>query len=91
MPKTKFHFMLHHLCKMRNEYTEYCYSVNKYPLLPSAKRARKSAENSNDDMSKDTGTTDEPEGENDKTVTGCSCHSGCQTRSCACRGTSGSQ
>ena len=24
-PKTKFHFMLHHLIKMRNRYTEYCY------------------------------------------------------------------
>ena len=24
-PKTMFHFMLHHLVKMRNRYTEYCY------------------------------------------------------------------
>jgi hypothetical protein len=24
-PKTKFHFMLHHLTKMRNKYTEHCY------------------------------------------------------------------
>ena len=44
MPKSHFHFFLHRLSKRRNKYTEYCYSHNKYPLLPSAKVPVKNSE-----------------------------------------------
>ena len=38
--KNHFHFMLHRIVKKRNEYTEYCHLVGKYPLLPSAKLSK---------------------------------------------------
>ena len=37
LPKNRFEFMLHRLVIHRNHYTEYCYKVKKYPLLPSMK------------------------------------------------------
>ena len=37
MPKYHQLFMLHRLCKWRNNYTQYCYSENKKPILPSLK------------------------------------------------------
>ena len=40
MGKNHFHFMLHRIVKKRNEYTEYCHLVGKYPLLPSAKLSK---------------------------------------------------
>ena len=40
MPKTRFEFSLHRLIKHRNLYTEYCYRVKKYPLLPSIKKKK---------------------------------------------------
>ena len=46
MPKTYFHFVLHRLIILRNRYTKYCYSVQKYPLLPSAKVERHAANSS---------------------------------------------
>ena len=41
LPKHCFDFMLHRLIIHRNCYTEYCHSVNKYPLLPSVKPTKK--------------------------------------------------
>ena len=41
LPKHRFDFMLHRLIIHRNRYTEYCHSVNKYPLLPSVKPTKK--------------------------------------------------
>jgi len=40
LPKTRFEFLLHRLIIHRNQYTEYCYRVKKYPLLPSVKKQK---------------------------------------------------